>query len=88
MLVNKYSVSVLVSTKPTIHLEKDSAATGKKNAWAMPQIEGKKQFIFWVLWKKLWVSQCVTGTEVRIKNTLSNEIGFAAERAGDKHSFT
>ena len=69
-------------------LKKDSAATRKKNAWAKPQIEGKKQFIFWVLWKKLWVSQCVTGTEVRIKNTLSNEIGFAAERAGDKHSFT
>ena len=30
MLVNKYSVSTFVSTEPTIHSVKDSAATGTK----------------------------------------------------------
>ena len=34
----------------------------------------------------MWVLLCVTKTEVRSKNTLSNEIGFAAERARDKPS--
>ena len=63
-----------------------SCHRNQKNVQAKLQIEGKKQFNFWVLQNKLWVLLCVIGTEVRGKNTLSIEIGFAAERARDKPS--
>ena len=46
MLVNKYSVSVLVSTKPTIHLEKDSAATGKKMPEQCLKLKAKNNSFF------------------------------------------